>query len=250
MKWYTSDYHNHSNLSVCARDEMTVRAMINKFEENGLKSVGISDHIYPDGKTLERYTEIKKEVLKIDTSISVYVGCEADMTSPGKLRISLEELEVFDYIMLACTHYHLKSHMLPPLRFTYECIAQNAYDYMVAASVMDFADIIVHPFDIRGLKSLREDFELSKAMQIISDEDFSVIAKNMKENDIAVEINSNVLDKEYGDAVFRFHAVCKKEGLKFSLGSDAHWLAGMCDIKHAKYYIDELGLTEEDILTI
>lgn len=250
MKWYKSDYHNHSNLSVCAKDEMSVKAMIKKFEDNGLKSVGISDHIYTDGKTRKRYDTIKSEIQKVKTSICVYIGCEVDIISPGKLRVAKEELEVFDYTMIACTHYHLKSHIQAPLNFNYDCIAQNAYDYMISASVMGFADIIVHPFDIRGLKSYKVDFDISEAMKIISDKDFSTIAVNMKENSIAVEINSNVLDKEYADAVLRFHRSCKKEGLKFSLGSDAHWLEGMCDIKYIKYYIDELGLTEEDIWTI
>ena len=246
MKWYKSDYHNHSYLSVCAKDEMTVEAMAKEFEKNSLESAGISDHIYKDGKTLDRYKKTKEALSNIKSDVKIYIGCEVDMISPGKLIVDKAELVMFDFIMIACTHYHLKSHMLPPLNFNYNSIAQNTYDYMICVSQMEFADIIVHPFDIRGIKSYRQGFEISKVIEIITDDDFKIIAEKMRESNIAVEINSNVLEKEYANAVFRFHMMCKKEGVKFSLGSDAHWLNGMCDIKKAGEYIEKLNLKEED----
>ena len=169
MNKYKTDFHNHSNLSRYARKEMTVESMVRKFEEFGLEQAGISDHLYPDGKILERFTFVKHEIEKQRRSVDVYVGAEVDMLYPGKLITDRENLDIFDYILIACSHYQLKDWVIPPLYFDYRTIAQSMFDFIMSATSFEYADIIAHPFDVRNLKNYREDFELEKAMEQFSD---------------------------------------------------------------------------------
>ncbi len=250
MNKFKTDFHNHTNLSKCARTEMSVENVVGRFEELNLEQAGISDHLYPDGKIRERFRTLKDEVAKHRRKVEVFVGAEVDMVSPGKLITDRETLRIFDYIMVACTHYQLKELVVPPLYFDYRTAAQNMYDYMMAATSVEFADIIAHPFYARGLKDYVEDFNLAEAMEKISDRDFKRIIKNLKENDIAIELNGSLQEEEYGRAMYRFLGLCKEAGVKFSLGSDAHWLSGMYEVPLLRAYIASLHIEEDDIWTM
>lgn len=250
MDKFKTDFHNHSNLSKCSREEMTVSNMLKKFEEFGMEQAGISDHLYPDDKIVERARKVRNEIKKQRSNVNVFVGVEVDMISPGKLITSPETLKIFDYIMVACSHYQLKDRVVPPMYFDYNTIAQNMFDYMMAATSLEFVDIIVHPFDVRSLKNYREDFSLVEAMDNISDRDFKLILKNMKENEIALELNTSLTEEEYAKAMFKFLALGKEAGVKFSLGSDAHWLSCMCGIPLMRDYIKRLQIDEDDIWTL
>ena len=246
MNRFHSDIHNHSNRSKCGRPEMTVEAMVRQFECLGVEMAGISDHVYPDGKALERYRQTKKELEAISTEIRIAVGAEVDVLWPGRFDATMEELAGFDYVMFACTHYQNRT-VPAPIATSDEAIAQSAVDFMTYTASLPFVDVIVHPFHITGMERYRNDFSAAAAIDLIPDEAFGRIARDMKRNDIAIELNGSLEELDYAHAITRFYHICKAEGVKFSLGSDAHWLSGMGSIALHGAYLDVLGITEADI---
>jgi len=246
MSLFQSDLHNHSAQSRCSRPEMTVEAMVRRFDELGLRIAGISDHVYPDGKAIERYRQTKRELADLSCTARIWVGAEVDVLWPGRFDATMEEIGTFDYVLFACTHYQNRT-VPAPIASSDEAIAQNAVDMMTYAASLPFADVIVHPFHITGMERYRDGFSAAAAIQLIPDESFTRIARDMAKNRIAIELNGVLEEADYAQAMIRFYRICKIEGVKFSLGSDAHWLAGMGSIMHHQAYVEALGVTETDI---
>ena len=120
-------------------------------------------------------------------------------------------------------------------------------DFMLYASTVEYADIIGHPLHATGLELYGKEIDLAKVIGLIPDDSIRHIAKNMKDNRIAMELNSVVLEEAYGKAMQRVYTICKEEHVTFSLGSDAHWLDGIFDISLARHYLNRLHIEEEDI---
>ncbi len=245
-----TDFHNHTNKSYCAREEMSVINMIRSFEKNGLEQAGISDHLYPDKNFIEYFHQTKREVEELKSHVKVYVGTEVDVYYPGRLSVDKEALKEFDYIIISCTHYQNRGKVIPPINFDDYTIAQNMVDFMLFASTVEYADIIGHPFHATGLEIYDKKVDLAKIIGLIPDNTMRYIAKNMKKNKIAMEINSVVMEKDYGQAMQRIYSICKEERVKFSLGSDAHWLDSMYEIPLISDYLSHLHIEDKDIWTM
>jgi histidinol phosphatase-like PHP family hydrolase len=246
---FRTDFHNHSARSRCARPEMTVAAMAERFEACGLVMAGISDHVYPDGQIGERCRATRMDVEAARSSVDIRVGAEVDVLYPGRLSVRPEELGCFDYVLLACTHYQGRPAVPPPVSMEPAAVAQNMVDFMTYAASLEFADAIAHPFHATGLEAYEEDPARAGVIELIPDEAFRRIARDMRERGLAIEINTVVLEKGYARAMFRFYAICKEERVKFSLGSDAHWLSGIGEVPLIAGYLESLQLTDGDIWT-
>ena len=244
---FRTDFHNHSFRSRCARPEMTVSEMAGRFEACGLLIAGISDHVYTDGRIAERCRATREELEAAHSTVDIRVGAEVDVLYPGRVSARAEELACFDYILLACTHYQGRPAVPSPVSMDPAAVAQNMVDFMTYAASLEFADVIAHPFHVTGLEPFEEDSARAGVIDMIPDEAFRRIARDMRERGIAIEINTVVLEKEYARAMLRFYAICKEERVKFSLGSDAHWLSGIGEVPLIAGYLESLQLTNDDL---
>ncbi len=247
MDRFQTDFHNHSLRSRCAWPEMTVAAMTKRFQECGLHMAGISDHAYADGGLAERCRATRSELAALAPSVDIRVGVELDIDYPGKVSIHPRELEIFDYVLVACTHYQNRASVAPPISLEYEAVAQNMVDFMTCAASLEYADAIVHPFHVTGLEEHRPDFDRTKAIELIPDDALRRIARDMQKNRVAIELHTSLLEPDYAASMVRFYTICKQEKVRFSLGSDAHWLSGIGEVPKIMGYIQNLGITAEDI---
>jgi histidinol phosphatase-like PHP family hydrolase len=225
---------------------MTVSAIAERFAACGILMGGISDHVYVDGQIAERCRATREELEAAHSAVDIRVGAELDVLYPGRVSVRAEELACFDYILLACTHYQNRSAVLP-VSMEPAAVAQDMVDFMTYAASLEFADVIAHPFHVTGLEPFQEDCARAGVIDMIPDEAFFRIARDMRERGIAIEINTVVLEKEYARAMLRFYAICKEERVKFSLGSDAHWLSGIGEVPLISGYLESLQLTNDDI---
>ncbi len=233
------DLHVHTRYSACAQVDMRVPEIVAMCEELGIRYLGISDHIYAgvDARFLG-YT--RQDVNALKTDVRVYVGCEVDILDIGVHTATQEMVAALDYVMVAANHFHDRTVAQPPDESP-ESVARHFLGMFRYACTLGFADIIAHPlvvypgtFDPRCLGLLKDD-ELMEAI------------RQARENDIAMEISPRALAREQIEFRLRFYRLCKKAGVRFSIGSDAHRLSNVGNVRVLEPVIRELGLTDEDI---
>lgn len=240
---YDFDLHIHTFRSPCGHDEMLPLDIVCLAVERGMHTIGITDHWYPttDPKNLDDIrTEIADAQKTLGTSLRVRFGCEAEVMSPGVTSGSAELAEKLDFVMLGATHFvNRPMTVLPPGDDEFH---GKYFIEMFKFSVSQpWADVIAHPFHIMtGVCS-------TDIFQHISDAELLPAIEIAKENNVAMEISRRVFTtpEQYAFST-RFLRLCKKSGLKFTLGSDAHQLQDLAQIHLLKPVVEELQLTEKD----
>ncbi len=241
-----SDYHIHTHRSICAQEDAKVLSMIREMERLKFESIGFSDHYYADRPMKQWLHEIREEIESAGPSINIYVGIEVDMMSPGNLIATKEELQEYDYIMAACPHYQNKR-IAMPIASDYNTLAQSSFDYMVSAAGISYIDIIVHPFDARGITHMVENFYLPEMMSRLSEKEYITIIDLLLKNNIAIELTERLRQPDYFEALYPFLSLCNEAGVAFSFGSDAHAMAHLASVRKAEENIGKLGIEEKSI---
>ncbi len=238
------DFHVHTRYSACARAEMRLKEIVEVCEQIGIKYLGITDHVdLGTDKQILQY--VKEEIRAIHTSVQVYLGCEVEIVEIGKHALGSDGSSTrseygLDFVAAAANHFH-SSEVAQPKDRSLRGIARHFLEMFSYASTLEFVDVIAHPlvvyphtFDPACLTFL-EDSELMEAISLA------------KENHIAMEISPRVLMSYQIDFSIRFYRLCKKAGLKFSIGSDAHSLSNVGNARILEPVIRSLDLEEEDI---
>ena len=68
--------HTHSVFSLCAKKEMTLEAMIRRAEEEGLRTLAVTDHSDPgdDIDTYANFLTYKERLRRMETPVRVLIG--------------------------------------------------------------------------------------------------------------------------------------------------------------------------------
>lgn len=233
------DFHVHTHLSPCAQGEMRLPSIIEVCARRGIRYLGITDHIFAftDPRIL---VEARGELARLKKPMDVFLGCEADVVGVGRHMVTEEMRSTLDFIAVSANHFHLDSVEQPEDR-SLRGVGQHFLRMFRYACSLEFADVVVHPmiampgtYDSTSLELLTDD-ELMDALVIARD------------NQIAMEISPRALMPDQMHFRLRFYSLCKRAGLKFSFGSDAHRLetAGRTDVLEP--IVRELGLTDADI---
>lgn len=233
------DFHMHSVLSPCARRDMELRAIIEVCGERGIKYLGITDHITADTDSGILW-QTRRELSDLHPSMKVYLGCEADVLDVGKHTVTDEMRAELDFIAVAANHFS-NPFVVRPDSHDRRAIAQHYLRMFEYACSLDFADVVVHPLYVMpgthdpALLNLLEDPEMIEVISLA------------KKNCVAIEISPRSLVPEQMRFRMRFLGLCKKAGVKFSIGSDAHQIemAGMTSL--VAPIIEELGIVDDDI---
>ena len=237
------DYHNHTALSRCSRKDYTATDMLRQMKAKGYEHVGFSDHYYFDETVPAENVRLVRQAAKEVPDIDVYAGVEVDMLWPGHLDASEETLSVFDYVSVACPHWH-NPRIARPVVNTKDALAQAQYDMLLSLAEMPYVDVIVHPFTFyptEGYLPVGQE----EMMQCYTTADFDRLIDGLLKNDIAVELHANLKKPDYARALTPFLRRCVSRGVKFSAGSDAHWLGVVGSILDAKEFIDSLHIPDD-----
>lgn len=238
------DLHVHTHHSPCGQDEMVPGEILRTAAERGIAKLAITDHLYPF-TDLSAFDEIRSGFAdagsRMNGSIEVFFGCEVEIMAPGRTAGSPELAERMDFVMAGATHFHNRGITdLPEGMDDHETARYILRTFEYAAG-LPWVDVIAHPFFViprvcsGEVVGLLTNSELRPALELARD------------NDVALEISRRILHTpEQLQFSKRFYPLCKEVGLKFTVGSDAHRLEDVGNVRVLEPFINEMGLTEKD----
>ena len=260
-----SDLHVHTNKSLCAPRETTPSSYIPCCEAEGIRLIGITDHVYPEDmlaqygyphdNRVERLLELRPALREAEknSGIRYLLGCEIDyFDCVGHPYILPEESVGFDYVLLAASHilnypekysaYDLHSPDVLRKLTIERFVAACGLDYPVPMGICHPLYPICSPYQAEIIDGI-SDTTLKEL--------FSVAA----EKHISIEIHSclyrnDTPHNEYGlsDHYLRILAAARDCGCQFHMGSDAHAASAfMGSHDRLRKAADLLGLTEDHI---
>lgn len=233
------DFHIHSHLSGCAREEMRITDVLRACADRGLRHVGITDHIFPSTDP-DILHATRKELGRIDCGMNVYLGCEADVFAVGGHTVSVGVAAAVDYVMVSSNHYQLPWVSRPAGRSAEE-IAGHFLEMFEYACSLDLVDVIAHPLcEVSG--QFGQD-----CLNTLSDAQILGALDLARTNRIAMEISPRALSRMHPVFRRRFYGLCREVGLKFAVGSDAHDLAAIGGTWALRGLVEELGVTDDEI---
>jgi histidinol phosphatase-like PHP family hydrolase len=237
------DLHIHTCRSTCAKREMTPRAAIEAAAGRGITRLAFTDHFFtftdPDIFNQTR-ADAAQALKETGLPVEVFFGCEAEAMAPGCTAGSAELAAGLDFVMVAASHFQNTGITELPPGLDDDGVAHYYLEMFTYAAGLPWANVIAHPFfvippvaSVEVLKAL-SDAEILSAIEVA------------KENNVAVEISRRVFFPGQLDFSLRFYRLCKRGGLKFTLGSDAHDPVDAGCIEQLRPVVEELNLTEKD----
>ena len=259
------DLHLHTYLSACCSDKENHRPerILAKAEELGLETVGFADHVWQnpglepsdwyrpqDARQIER---LREDLSGISTPVRVLVGCEAEMIAPGKFGIAPEFAEQLDFILLACSHLHMREFVAQPKSDGPRDIAEHLLLLFRGAVESGLATAIPHPFLPCGHTEKLDQIIASTSDRELEDA-FGIAA----DRSVAIEVSAPMwrLKDEIdglcssGESLLRLLSIAKRAGCKFTFASDAHCLDEVVRVLSIAPCVEAIGLSENDILRI
>ena len=224
------DYHTHTSFS---DGRIDVSSWIRKAAEMGLEELAITDHYDPwDGHLSNRNatdTELLRHFDRIHecaakSGITVYAGIETCTGMDGKLRLSKEVLSRSE---LTITSPHYVDSPLLPSQGEYFCDAYwERYKKLLLAQAEGDGEVLGHPEGYLPVPSFApEDDTFGKRQEVRAriaerylDEDFYLgLASALKKSGKAFELHGAT-----GTPRTWVVRLLAGEGVRFSIGSDAH----------------------------
>lgn len=220
------DTHVHTKYS---DGENTIYEMALKAIDMGYEYIVIADHAkalgVASGLSIEDYEKQKREIDKINEEFGdkfrIFFGCELNILSDGKIDFEERDLSIFD-ICLAGIHTGFNQDK------------NKITERIKRAMNIKKIKIITHPTG--RLIGSRDEYEV----------DLDEIFKEAKNCGTVLEINASYERLDLND----INAMHGKEqyGLKFSIGTDAHSIYGLYDIKYGIGVARRGWLTKKDII--
>lgn len=253
------DFHIHSYLSSCSKDPgQTPERILAYAEENGLKNICITDHLWDSSVPGASGWYSKQNIAHVSKilplpqrdKIRFYFGCETELDKFMTLGLSKENFDKFDFIIIPFTHLHMKGFTIDEDKSNREGRTAAYINRLKGILSMDlpFHKIgIAHP--TCSLIASEEWKGHIDVIDSISDEIFREIFGVAAEKGVGIELNiaAEKYEKDELEHIFRPYRIAKENGCKFYLGSDAHTKPGL-DMARQRFdmIIDALGLTEDD----
>ncbi|MBM7556803.1 PHP domain-containing protein [Halanaerobacter jeridensis] len=234
----TADYHTHTLYS---HGEGRIKDNIEAAIGQGLSEIAIADH-GPKSQSIRRFGVKKAETLleikkKIDEyneyypEINILAAVEANIINlDGEIDVPVEVLKQLDKVLVG---FHLfirpgdwkslwgiivNNAIIGKLRFNNDKIRKMNTELMIKVMDNYEVDIITHP-----------------GYQV--DIDTKVLATEAAKRNVALEINA-----KHGFLTEEFLKVAAQEGVKFSLGSDAHTPQQVGEVTPALELVQRLGI--------
>lgn len=253
------DLHIHTYLSACckAKTLQTPRNIIRTAEEMEVSTIGFSDHIWENKSAApskwyspqdeSHILKLRSELAGVSTDVRTMVGCEADMTAPGVFSISPEFASELDYVLLSCSHFHMRDFVEQPSSHAPRDIARQLVRFFTAAIQSGFASSIAHPFVPCGHIE-----QFDKIITEISDAEFSEVFSEAASRQVAIEITTAFLPdagKPFSlETPIRLLTLAREAGCLFTFGTDTHDPARQRRLFELEYFYSRLELDESDLM--
>ena len=241
-----ADYHTHTLYS---HGEGRIRDNIEAAIEQGLSEVAIADHgprsqsLRPFGvKKAETLLEIKEKIDEYNEyydEIDILAAVEANVVSwRGELDVSRRILKELDKVLVGF-HLFIRPVDLKSLR---EIVINN-----LIMNRLKFMSNQIRKINTELMVQVLDNYEVD----IITHPGYQVnldtklLAAEAAKRDVALEINA-----KHGFLTEEFVKIAAKEGVKFSLGSDAHRPSEVGEVGPALDLVKRLGISPAQIINV
>ena len=227
---------------------MEVPAIVRECERLGVTSLGITDHLNSLDK-LELHVPIKKDVDALDTEIAVYFGVELNfLTADGGFACSAEIKEQygFQFAIGGIHGTYLDTYDL-------KRIVDIPHRHHLNTCRDPLVDVLVHPYWFGKGEFDKKGWPWFDSLRAVPESYARELGQTAKETGTAIEINagSNLANQDHSDRYVKeciaFLSVVAEEGACFALGSDAHDIGRLKDIRTAWQVAEQLHLTTDRI---
>ncbi len=234
------DFHLHTSISLCAKEEATLDLYINHAKERSLSKIAITDHLWDHAiddyqgrggnfyevQNFEHIKTLKAAIEKENKKGGVEILFGAETEYSYKYRrpaISPAVAEQLDILLVPNSHTHLampKDFYEPHEKHIQFMI--DAFMDTVNSDVAKYITAIPHPF-----MAVCCPYSNRILLDEMTDDQFKFCFDAAANKGIALEINPNYirnkpLDAAYRDPVVRMLRLGKECGCKFTVGTDAH----------------------------
>ncbi len=250
------DFHIHSTVSLCCHDENMIPEAILKYGiSNGFKKICITNHFWDE--TVESEAEWHPahtygpltSVLPLpsDEETKLLFGAEVDMDYNYILGISKKTLAELDFVTVATTHLHLKDNTV---RGAVTSEKQGAELWLERFRRLLEMNLPFHKIGVAHLTCGHiYKGRTPEVIKLLTDEELYSVFSRCSEKGAGVELNMKTLamSEEEKKILLRPYYIAKDCGCKFYLGSDAHKLTALENIKaDFENIITLLDLKEEN----
>lgn len=265
---FYNDMHIHTNRSFCSPAEVVPETYAPYCEAEGIKVMGISNHVYPiewirdrgfeNETSLSRVATLREDIdnANKNTGIKYLLGCELDnFEAAGGPFIKPEESTVFDYILFPASHILNWPHMFSDYDLNDpNVIRKLTIERFIAACELDYPVPvgICHPLYPICSNDQKE------IVDGISDSCMKELFSMAKEKDYSIEIHASLyrngtpLNEEgLSETYLRVLSAAKDCGCKFHFGSDAHAPGAFVGVHDKLRRAAEIiGITADDMWEI
>ena len=242
----TQDTHVHTFRSPCGHPKNTPKAILERFETLGFQVVCLTDHRHLDTDP-GIFEETCRDLLECETSLDVYVGCEAEVLAPEIVTLPDAEAVKYDIILLAASHYHVFDQHVPHVSSP-RLMAEWVLALHRRAATIPWADIIPHPF--ARTESLGP-WGDAPILESIRDDELVELADLAKSNRIAMEFRlGHSISPAYREFLIRLTRICVRRGVLLSSGSDAHTLDAVGTTREFVVPMAQVGLRNRHFLDV
>jgi len=221
------DFHVHT---IYSDGESAAAAMIEAAEARGLMAAAITDH-GPElsvGISPHKIIPMLQDIAaaREDAEIPVLAGIEANVVdADGTIDIDEKLIDRFDIIIMGIHKLRIFSHEPSELARAYFHAIMKAMEHRRV-------DVLAHPFQLHRYLApylLREDIAA-----------FSELAAK---KGLAIELNSKYRVPDQG-----LLEACLREGVKLSIGTDAHTVAEVGMVDWPMAMLRRVGASQEDLI--
>ena len=248
-----ADLHLHTNLSSCAPNTTTVSTYLEHCETEGIKKIGISNHLYND-KGIDHTLKIKDEIyaLQNSTSVQILLGCEMEVFYDEEFMLNKTTAAQFDYVLLAPSHiFNQMQHYEKFDLSSSDKIRNLIIDNFKRACLLDLGlpTAICHPLYPICAPNQQEILDGMTDEQLA--ECYTLAAQHNKSIEIHACLyrDTVTLDQEgLSPSYIRMLSVAKQCGCKFHFGTDAHDAQSFIN-KHSLLLraAERAGICEDDM---
>ena len=253
------DLHIHSRISSCSGDPgQTSERILRYAEENGYNIVCLTDHFWDERVegaskwySIQNYAHISKaKPLPQSDKVRFGFGCETELNRFLTLGVSKERYDLFDFIIIPTTHFHMKGYTLFQEEIADAQSRANTWVKRLSAVLdmnLPFHKVGVAHLTCGLIAPTREEY--LDVLKRIPGEEMEHLFKKAAGLGVGIEINSGDMSftEEEADVVLRPYRIARECGCRFYCGSDAHHPAELDKAKAIfERAVEMLGLTEED----
>ncbi len=220
------DLHIHSNYS---DGKATPALMVEAAESQGLEAVAVTDH-GPDLSVGIKRADIPRVIEDVRRAgkglkVKVLLGFETNVVNEfGAIDIDDSVIEQIDFLTMGI---HYISGATEPNE-----VAKVYLKSAISAIDKNQIDIFAHPFFLHG-----------PLLPHLAPEEIGRFVRLAAERGTAMEINV-----KYRAPDEDFLRLCLREGVRLSVGSDAHWPEEVGKVDWALEVLERIGAKKEDLV--